>query len=266
MQHRHWQRHTRTQTHRHTDTHTHTHTHTNTHTVTACFGRIHLGCRFTCQKFCTRTPAGQELRNRLGAGLTEKWTEQSGQWRRDLGVLPDYFPYTKDMNWQKAGVGLSAPKRLRDLMELSVLQSAKRARTSIHGVQPALSELLLDVSQSHKRRPMPGLEGPSRCLTTSSRLWCFAQKRLLCGAEHLLLQGLAPSELTIPDSLTEADLREISGEGIALPCLATIVWALGLALKFFHHDPFLVDSSQGFASSSDGANSIGTLFAAGCKP
>ena len=90
----------------------------------------------------------------------------------------------------------------------------------------ALRGTVVDISQSHARRPISN-NGVARTLTTSSSLFSFTHGRLLTAYEHLLLQGY-PSTVEIPINVTESDIRSMAGEGIALPCLAIIVWSLHL--------------------------------------
>ena len=122
-------------------------------------------------------------------------------------------------------------KRSLDLLDCSVISAAKKARKTVTGVQCELADKLIDISQSHERRPLPG--GTNRCLTTSSRLFWFQQRRLLTGIEHMLLQGYTlPMITAVPKTVSNNDLKDIAGEGIALPCLGSIVWALKLTANF----------------------------------
>ena len=92
-----------------------------------------------------------------------------------------------------------------------------------------LGHVVADLSQSHSRRPYN--RGPVlRTLTTSSDLWAFAQQRFLSAREHLLLQGYSPA-VTIPEEVSERDLKQIAGECIALPPLAVVLWSVFLAGK-----------------------------------
>ena len=146
-------------------------------------------------------------------------------------MLSTYHPYTQTLDLQKAGLGTVGCKRTLDLLDCVTLAAAKKARTTVKRVEQLLSETLVDVSQSHDRRPLPKLEGPNRCLTTSSSLFWFQQRRLLCPVEHMLLQGYT-LPLQVPQTVSNHQLTSIAGEGIALPNLATIVWALKLTANF----------------------------------
>ncbi len=89
----------------------------------------------------------------------------------------------------------------------------------------ALKDTIVDISQNHARRPLSS-NGVAHTLTTSSKLYSFAQNRLLTGVEHLILQGY-PFDLD-PSTLSESDLRTVAGEGIALPCLGVLIMCLCL--------------------------------------
>ena len=106
-------------------------------------------------------------------------------------------------------------------------ESSNPRRKTLKQVQPELNGKLLDYSQSHLRKPITGDNGISRCLTTSSRLFFFEQQRNLQPIEHLMLQGYE-KDVKLPIGFSANDVRRVAGEGIALPCLGTLLWALRL--------------------------------------
>ena len=157
-----------------------------------------------------------------------KWQTESARWRSELGVTRDYAPYTK--RWASSFKGLpksvlgGPTKRVLDLIDCSVLEVCKRARKTMPQCADELNETVIDVSQSHGRRPF-STSGVARTLTTSSRLFVLSQRRLLLPREHLMLQGFLES-VEIPASVSDTAIRHMAGEGMALPCLATILMAL----------------------------------------
>ena len=167
----------------------------------------------------------------LTTGRVPKWVLQSAAWRAELGVARSFHPFSGRLNCRAAGFGREAPKRVLDLLDCCVVQACKKRKVSVSTIRKDVAELVVDVSQSHARRPMPALTGPNRCLTTGARLFSFAKNRLLCGFEHLLLQGYSES-LIVPNNVSENELRVLAGEAIALPCLGTLIWALTLTGKF----------------------------------
>ena len=158
----------------------------------------------------------------------DKWNVQSAHWRSELGVPKAFNPYTANLDLNAAGFGSRPCKRTLDLLDCAVLHVCKRQKKTVEGVRPILVEKLVDVSQSHARRPMSSDDNIAKALTTSSRLYSFAARRLLSSHEHFLLQGY-PQQMEFPEEgVSDYDLRRMAGEGIALPVLASLFWALRL--------------------------------------
>ena len=97
-------------------------------------------------------------------------------------------------------------------------------RRRFPNAQLNLGDTLLDISQSHDRRAF-SKEGRARTLTTSSRLFAFSQNRLLTPLEHMIMQGYSEG-LVVPSTVSASAVRRMAGEGMALPCLATILLAI----------------------------------------
>lgn len=89
------------------------------------------------------------------------------------------------------------------------------------------AQLFVDISQNHIRRPLSNADGTVRALLTSTDLYHFGTDRCLVPLEHLLLQGYSP-DVVLPDLLSDSDVRQMAGEAIFLPCLATVLWCLNL--------------------------------------
>ncbi|CAE7215300.1 unnamed protein product [Symbiodinium sp. CCMP2592] len=85
----------------------------------------------------------------------------------------------------------------------------------------------MDVSQSVRRGKHSTPTGFLHTLTTSTRLYSFSLDRVLTGREMLSLH-CQPRDLVIPEGVADSDLRDLAGEGMALPCLASVVWCLYL--------------------------------------
>ena len=116
--------------------------------------------------------------------------------------------------------------RVLDLLDCAAMQCLSSKKMRLTHLHAATAEVLVDVSQSHTRRPLSNpVTGVAHTLTTSSQLYSFKQERVLDGIEHLLLQGY-PKDLRVPDSVSESDLRTMAGEGIALPCMSMVIWSL----------------------------------------
>ena len=161
------------------------------------------------------------------------WTVDSKTWRKRLRIPEDFAPYTTKAREQQ--VPLPRSKRELDLLDCVVVQAMankKRKctpRTTLDEISAALQTTFADLSQSHARQPFNSTD-VARTLTTSSRLWCFAQHRFLRVEEHLSLQGYSRA-LSVPEGLKESEVRALAGEGIALPPLAMILWSVYLQGK-----------------------------------
>ena len=152
-----------------------------------------------------------------------KWMADSRKWRAELGLGPDMSPYSSTL---KEDPNFKPTKRVLDLLDctavqLCVSQNKRIKRFHSKEMEDAVRGSFVDISQSHGRRPfnMPG--AAAHTLTTGSQLYSFEHRRVLEPAEHLALQGY-------PDGFSASKLRAIAGEGIALPCLALVIWALYL--------------------------------------
>lgn len=158
----------------------------------------------------------------------KKWPVMSAKWRQNLNVTREYNPFSKLVNLEDC-FGEAPTPRVADLVECAVIQACQAKSVPIRQWRKALKGQVLDVSQSHDRRP---LSGPIlRTLTTSSKLFYFDQLRFLQGREHLLLHGYE-EEIHTPKNVSDQDLRRFAGEGIALPCLGVVVFALYLTKNF----------------------------------
>ena len=159
-----------------------------------------------------------------------QWRVDSAKWRSELGVNDDYHPYSASLDLKKAGLLGKSNKRTLDLLDCGFLQVCKRHKKSPQHAGSVLRNYLMDVSQGHCRRAISGSDGIARCLFTSSRIFCFEQRRLLTPKEHFMLQGFE-RDVQLPEGsegLSSTDARRMAGEGMGLPCIATLLWALRL--------------------------------------
>ena len=162
-----------------------------------------------------------------------KWEEESARLRATLR-LHDRRPWTASQGFK--GHGLPHTRRVKDLLDVCFAERCKQigADVSVPRVAKEFSGMqnfLVDVSQSHSRRTSSNVAGEAPCLTTSSQLYSFKLDRALVAYENLLLQGWPPST-QIPACMSEEDVRDLAGEGIALPCLGLVVSALLLSKSF----------------------------------
>lgn len=97
--------------------------------------------------------------------------------------------------------------------------------------QNRLKHVYVDVSQNPVRRPFSGVMGVTGTMTTSSLFYSFARDGAVLPFEMLMWHGHSRL-LKVPDSTRSAELKELAGEGMAVPCLGSILWA-GFLLQGF---------------------------------
>ena len=95
----------------------------------------------------------------------------------------------------------------------------------------ALQDFYIDVSQSISRKPWTNEFGVTHALCTSAILYSFSMDTVLCGRERMQLHG-HNKELFVDDKLSESTLKDLAGEGMAIPCLAGVLWCLYLTKQF----------------------------------
>jgi hypothetical protein len=159
-----------------------------------------------------------------GSNCFAQWKVDSANWRSKLNITPDFAPWTSQCSFENMP---ALPPRVLDLMDCAAMHQLNLCKLTFSSanMQNSLKGILLDTSQSHERKTMTNVNGIAPCLTTSSTLYSFDRKGMVLGFEHMLLQGHR-SDIQVPETMTDHDLRVLAGEGIALPCLGTIVWAM----------------------------------------
>ena len=137
--------------------------------------------------------------------------------------------------WSSAGFslpGLKKVPRILEVLDLAVLGylgEQLRPNMSMRDMQEQCSELFTDVSQNPARRSYThraqDQSNVSKCLTTSTVLYTHGRDRLVLPQELLYFQGHS-LDVRVPPGMKASALRDLAGEGICLPCLATLIYAL----------------------------------------
>ena len=135
-------------------------------------------------------------------------------------------------------VGVPRTARATEMLNLAALAHlggekavnlSKLARTQACKVssemQATLCDVFVDISQNPNRAPWTNEQGISKCLTTSSAWYSFARDGMVLPLELMAFQGHRTS-LQIPDSMSPSSLKQLAGQGICLPCLATLIMVL----------------------------------------
>ena len=128
--------------------------------------------------------------------------------------------------------------RTKDIVDCTAMQVCKSKGVSVsnmkHVMKQHMKGIIVDVSQSHNSRQFTNAQGVHRCLTTSSHLYIYAEDRFAVGKEHLAFQGWVADMEVFPKGLSNRELRELAGEGMNLPCLASVLWAFFLVTPDLH--------------------------------
>ncbi|CAJ1336043.1 unnamed protein product [Effrenium voratum] len=140
----------------------------------------------------------------------------------------DYRPWTGHSSFRARG--LKRTPRVLSIIDALAIQRMKGARVSRKVLKNHLKGQLVDVSQSLGRLACTDEQGICRTQTTATTLYDFEHDRLITGREMLNLQG--HGELATPVGMKDSVLADLAGEGMALPCLATILWGLFFARQF----------------------------------
>ena len=128
------------------------------------------------------------------------------------------------------GTGMNLTPRiacLLDCVAAELLGKDFRGRdTPFSEKQQLLRHAYADVSQNPKYRSFTknSLTG---CLTTSTLLYSYRRDGLVLPIELMTIQGHR-RDLSIPESMTGNNLKDLAGEGMFLGCLATVLWSLYL--------------------------------------
>lgn len=157
-----------------------------------------------------------------------KWKQESLNYRNRAQVSPSYSPWTGQPQFQARGMRVTA--RVKDLLDCITIAVLRATDSPAAMMKQQLEHVFADVSQGLCRAAYTQ-NGLNKCLTTSSSLYSFGADRMVTALECLKFQGYPVSSsgrfsLHVPSSLGHTSLKEFSGEGMALPCLACVIFSL----------------------------------------
>ncbi|CAE7321342.1 unnamed protein product [Symbiodinium sp. CCMP2592] len=140
----------------------------------------------------------------------------------------DMKPWTPHMQ----GVGLPKSQRVLEVLDLFAWQALLQRTTasvalrmSFADKKTMLQDAYVDVSQNPKFCSVNSPGKPVGCLTTSTILYSYGRDRVLIPQEYMLLQGHRRG-YKLPASGNQ--VRQLAGEGICLPVLGVVIWAMYL--------------------------------------
>lgn len=157
-----------------------------------------------------------------------KWFQESGTIREKLKVSQKFSPWTSRGSFR--GEGLPKTKRVLDLVDIVAIQKLEKEKTW-ENTKRALQDCYLDVSQSHSRRVTTLENGITPTATTSTDLYSYGMDRMVTPFEVFLLHG-QNEDVLIPSNMSYNDLRRLSGEGMAVYSIASVIWSVFLTKQF----------------------------------
>ncbi|CAE7686341.1 unnamed protein product [Symbiodinium sp. CCMP2592] len=173
--------------------------------------------------------AKKDARTRGDSGGFPAWKAQAVRWSEAIGVdVAKHRVWTSRRDF--VGRGVPQNERVQTMLDLVCLQkwSEHPNRGYLRDVvwPDLMCNVFLDWSQNPARRAYSGKNGEMRCLTTSSQLYSFEADRALFPIEYMRLQGWG-FDIAIPEQCA-GKMRELSGQGMSLPCLGAVIWAVYL--------------------------------------
>ena len=158
----------------------------------------------------------------------KQWCKQIVSWRDELGLSRKRKPF--DM-LNVSIRGLEMTPRIRAILNLVVATKiAGKHCVTKAAILAAISTTIVDVAQNPCRRAFTPKSGVNHTLCTSSRLVHLGLMRVLLPVESLLMQGHSLHNLKLPavgqGALSNHQIRSLAGEGMFLPSLGMLVWAL----------------------------------------
>lgn len=160
---------------------------------------------------------------------------QCDTWRCQLGCVG---PFANLKPWTSLQglrfTGLSQTPRILELLDcttICVLGGAQATHKVLQAsnarelIQECMQDIVIDVSQNASRKAFTNAAGFAKCLHTATCLYSFAQDRVILPMELMLLQGHS-MDLQVPHQMRPAQLHDLAGMGICLPCLGVIITSL----------------------------------------
>ncbi len=179
---------------------------------------------------CVESP-GLKAKTSSASRFSERWEVQLQSWREQLaeeGIPMDAKPWTSEPAVQTTN-GPPLSNRVRGILDAVACEvlGAQMISSTFKEKLEALKHTYVDVSQNPCRKAFTSKRGTgmNHTLATSTQLFSFYRNGFLVPIEYMYLQGHRRS-LAIPSEMSQRALRTLAGEGICVPCLATILISL----------------------------------------
>jgi hypothetical protein len=182
-----------------------------------------------------------------------RWHSESTTWRNQVLISPAYSPWVSRPTVSLTGV--QATDRVKDLLDVTAAQCLlrhrdKKCRQGSEWTRWGwVNEVFSDTSQSHARKAFSNSYDISPCMTTSSNYYSFGLDRAIIPIEHFKMQGLPAMKMALPSGMTKDQVKDLAGNMMFLPSLATVLMAVLLAVDF---PEFKNNASSGSSGASRG--------------
>jgi hypothetical protein len=157
------------------------------------------------------------LKTARGNAFSE-WRKSSNLFMDKLGFPAEYKGWTQSSTF--VGKGLPQLERVRSLVNCGW---AKRLSSVPYGTPWADAKIgwFCNVSQSVDRAPF----GRFQSLCQSSAIYSYELDSMLSGVDNVSSLGFSHrAALQAARTLTDAELKSLSGEGFAMPCVGLIAY------------------------------------------
>ena len=158
-----------------------------------------------------------------------RWAVQIGEWKSKINMPDSVKPWSEEM----VGTGISKTARVKALLDVIAFEKLGVAQLelSFQEKKRALQNVYCDLSQNPRFRSYTNGEGITGCLCTSTVLYSYGRDGAVLPLELLRFQGHR-RDIVIPEDMSGNQVRDLAGEGMALPCLGTVLWAVYLTKGF----------------------------------
>lgn len=131
--------------------------------------------------------------------------------------------------------GINATQRVKDILDLVASTRLRDMgyrlfdadKLDFSTKRDILQHTYADISQNPRYRSFTNSSGVTGCLSTATTLYSFGQDRIVLGKELSMIQGHRRG-FSFPDEMKSSQIRDLSGEGMFVPCLGTVLWAMYL--------------------------------------
>ena len=162
---------------------------------------------------------------------SDKWQCQIAAWRAASNLPAGLCVWANQME----ATGMPRTERVKAIIEMVAVMKFQEMGYNLYTVQSMpfsqkrelLRDVYCDVSQNPQHKNCTNSAGISGCLATSTVLYSYRLDRIVLPVELAMIQGHRRG-FQFPECVSSNQIRDLAGEGMALPCLGTIVWCMYL--------------------------------------